>query len=438
MTLARREVLAGAGATAAVAVTARPRRTAGKPHGRFLWGAATAAHQIEGGNVNSDYWVLEHIPATYFKEPSGDACNSWELWREDLALVKAGGMNAYRFSIEWARIEPERGEFSNAALDHYRRICLAARELGIEPVVTFHHFTSPRWIAAQGGWENPRTADDYARYAERSARGLRDVLGHVCTFNEPNAQVTSKVMELDKPWDKEPGILAQAARAVASDRWGSFFLGNPYRSRDTIIAAHGRARDAIKSAAPGAKVGLTLALQDNVPVACGEALDRRVREEARIPFYEAARRDDFVGVQPYTRERIGPRGYVAADRPAFPNAGGGDAAPDVIAVVATEVHRATGRPVMITENGINTTDDAIRIAYLKAAVASLATAIDGGLPVLGYMHWSLLDNFEWSSGYAPKFGLVAVDRTTFRRTPKPSFAAYRATIAAIRARHSWA
>lgn len=212
MEIDRRALLGGAVATAAAPVLAVSPRRAG-----FLWGAATAAHQIEGGNFNSDYWVLEHIPDTYFKEPSGDACDSLSRWREDLALVKLGGMNAYRFSIEWARIEPERGEFSAAALDYYRRLCATAREMGIEPIVTFHHFTSPRWIAAQGGWENPRTADDYARYAAIAARALAGTFAWACTTNEANAQVMSKVIVKDKPWNKEPTILAQAAKAVGSD-----------------------------------------------------------------------------------------------------------------------------------------------------------------------------------------------------------------------------
>lgn len=249
------------GAAAAAAVAAGPARAIGPRRTGFLWGAATAAHQIEGGNFNSDYWALEHIAATSFKEPSGNACDSWNRWREDLALVKAGGMNAYRFSIEWARIEPAPGEFSHAALDHYRRICAIARDMGIEPIVTFHHFTSPRWVAAQGGWENPKTAEDYARYVEVAARALAGTFGWACTTNEANAQVMSKVMVKDKPWDQQPAILAQAARAVGSDRFGAYFPGNPYKVRDTCLAAHVRGRAAIKAAAPGVKVGMTLALQ---------------------------------------------------------------------------------------------------------------------------------------------------------------------------------
>ena len=438
MGVTRREALLAAAATGAAAVTRpAPASAAARPSG-FMWGAATAAHQIEGANINSDYWVLEHIPATYFREPSGDACDSLNRWREDLALVKAGGMNAYRFSIEWARIEPERGEFSVAALDHYRRICASALEMGIAPVVTFHHFTSPRWVAAQGGWQNAATADDYARYAERAARVLGDLICHVCTMNEPNAQVTSKVVAGDKPWDKEPIVLSQAARAVGSDRWGAYFLGDPYRARDTIIDAHRKGRAAIKAVAPHTKVGLTLALQDNRAAPGGEPLLQRIYDEARAPFYAAATDDDFIGVQTYNVGSIGPGGYLPTATATMRDAAGNDATPSALVATATEAHRATGRPVFVTENGISSTEDALRVRHLAATIVGLAKAIDGGLPVIGYMHWSLIDNFEWSSGYVPRFGLAAVDRRSFVRTPKPSLAAYRALIADMRAKYRWA
>ena len=434
MEVDRRALLGGAAATAATA----PIRAAAPRRSGFLWGAATAAHQIEGANVNSDYWVLEHITDTYFKEPSGDACDSWNRWRDDLALVRAGGMNAYRFSIEWARIEPERGEISRAALDHYRRICIACREMGIEPIVTVHHFTSPRWIAAQGGWENPRTADDYARYVGIAAKALAGTFGWACTTNEANAQVMSKVMVKDKPWDKEPTILAQAAKAVGSDRWGSFFLGNPYRVRDTCLDAHRKGRVAIKAAAPGVKVGMTLALQALETGPGGEALRRRVWQEARLPFYETARGDDFIGVQTYHRSWIGPDGYLPAVASTMTDMWDRDASPEALALTIQEAHDATGTPVLVTENGINVDRDAVRVPHLRASVTQMAGKIAAGVPVLGYIHWSLIDNFEWSSGYVPRFGMVAVDRATFRRTPKPSLAAYRALIAEMRARHRWA
>jgi beta-glucosidase len=123
----------------------------------FLWGAATAAHQVEGGNTNCDSWLLEHVNGTIYSEPSGDACDHYHRYRSDIALLASLGFNAYRFSIEWARIEPEYGEFSLSQLDHYRRMLAVCHEHGIKPIVTFHHFTSPRWVAARGGWESPVT-----------------------------------------------------------------------------------------------------------------------------------------------------------------------------------------------------------------------------------------------------------------------------------------
>ena len=143
----------------------------------FVWGVATAAHQIEGGNVNNDWWAWEHEPASGMAEPSGDACDSFHRWREDVELVADMGLGAYRFSLEWSRIEPAEGEFSVAALDHYRRMCAACLGLGIAPVVTFHHFTTPRWLSARGGWEAPDAPERFARFVRRAAAHLGDLIG---------------------------------------------------------------------------------------------------------------------------------------------------------------------------------------------------------------------------------------------------------------------
>ena len=432
MTLSRREaMLAGAVTVATPAMATRPRS-------KFLWGVATAAHQIEGNNSNSDFWVLERIKDTYFKEPSGDACDSFNRWREDLALIVSAGLNAYRFSVEWARIEPENGAFSEAMLDYYRQICVACQRAGVEPVVTLHHFTSPRWIAAKGGWENPETADHFARYAGRVAKALGPVIRWACTMNEPNAQVTSKVMEVGKPWDKEPEVIARAARAVGSDHFGAYFLGDSFKVRDVCLLAHGKAREAIKSVAPQVNVGLTLALQELAAGPGGEPLYRQIYNEARTPFYDAARHDDFLGVQTYNSMLTGSAGYLPTLRPVMLDMSKEDASPGALAASVCEAYQASGVPIFVTENGINTVDDVQRISHLRAAVAGLAKVIDGKIPVLGYLHWSLLDNFEWSQGYRPRFGLVAVDRATFRRTPKPSLSAYRSLVGEMRAAHTWA
>jgi beta-glucosidase len=136
----------------------------------FLWGTATAAHQVEGGNTASDLWLMEMAPESFFAEPSGDACDHYHLYPHDLALLKGLGFGAYRFSVEWARIEPEEDFFSQAALDHYRRMIAACRALGIVPIVTFHHFTAPLWFTRDGGWTDPKSADRFARYCERAGR----------------------------------------------------------------------------------------------------------------------------------------------------------------------------------------------------------------------------------------------------------------------------
>ena len=307
VSLNRRDAILTGGGTASTQAFARDRV---EPN-RLLWGAGTAAHQIEGGTVNSDHWVMEHVRGTYFKEPSGDACDSLNRWREDIALVKSAGLNSYRFSVEWARIEPEPGEFSDAALAYYRQICVECREAGITPVVTLHHFTSPRWVAGMGGWEDFAVVDRYARYAERTARALAGVVDWFCTMNEPNAQVTSKVMQR-QPWAVEPQLRAAAARSVGSDRFHMYFLGDSYKVRDVCLAAHAKARDAIKNAAPGSRVGLTLALQELSAGPGGESLYQRIFAEARAPFYAAASNDDFVGVQTYNKFETGADGYLHA------------------------------------------------------------------------------------------------------------------------------
>src|SRR3984885_12298822 len=151
----------------------------------FIWGTATAAHQVEGGNTASDLWLMEMAPNSYFADPSGDACDHYHLYPHDLALLKGLGFGAYRFSVEWSRIEPEEGFFSRAALDHYRRMIAACHERNVTPVVTYNHFTAPRWFAADGAWSHPRAADRFGRYAEQATAHLGDLIPWICTLNEP-------------------------------------------------------------------------------------------------------------------------------------------------------------------------------------------------------------------------------------------------------------
>jgi len=368
----------------------------------FLWGTATAAHQIEGGNVNNDWWAFEHAPGTPCVEPSGDACDSFHRWPEDLDLVAALGLGVYRFSLEWSRIEPEEGEWSRAALDHYRRVCVACHERGVVPMVTFHHFTSPRWLAARGGWEAPDAPEAFARYCERAVAALGDVVGWACTLNEPNIVALMGYLVGVFP----PGVQDVARRRAVND---------------ALCRAHRLAVDALRSGPGDFPVGLTLSMTDYQALPGGEARVARVRGSAEDVFLHATAGDDFVGVQCYTRMRLGPEG-VAGPEPGVPvTQMGYEVWPEALEACIRRAGAVTGHlPVVVTENGIGTADDAQRIDYVTRALAGVHRCLADGIDVRGYLYWSLLDNFEWTLGYGPTFGLVAVDRDTFARRPKPS------------------
>jgi beta-glucosidase len=188
----RRTVLAAGGAgLISVALAAPVRKTF--PRG-FRWGASTAGHQIEGNNVNSDLWLMENIEPKTFVDRSGDACDSYHRFDADIALIKQIGLNSYRFSIEWARIEPSPGQFSNAELDYYKRLIAALRKAGIDPIVTFLHVSAPRWFAEAGGWLNPESPQLFARYCDKAARVLGDGMAYACTINEPQVALTFQAM----------------------------------------------------------------------------------------------------------------------------------------------------------------------------------------------------------------------------------------------------
>ncbi|NYJ08545.1 glycoside hydrolase family 1 protein [Petropleomorpha daqingensis] len=371
----------------------------------FLWGAATAAHQVEGGNVNNDHWEMEHAPHTPFVEPSGDACDSYHRWREDLDLVAGAGLNTYRFSLEWSRIEPEEGEFSRAALDHYRRMVDGCRERGLNPLVTLVHFTQPRWLLHDGGWTGAKTGDRIARYTEFVAPILDDA-AYVATINEPNLMATQPVMARMAMSGQEIKGLPRPDQEVA----------------DALIGLHGRMTDALRGVRP--PVGWTLIGRENIAEDGGEDVMRAERAAFEDQFLEVARGDDWVGQQIYTCARFGPDGLVAPAPELHTLAHGMERRPEALGAAVTRAAEVLGgnTPILVTENGIATADDEDRIRFTTDALTGLAAAIEGGADVRGYVHWSLLDNFEWMLGYRPTFGLVSVDRTTFARTPKPSLA----------------
>ena len=389
----------------------------------FLWGAATAAHQVEGGNINSDAWLLEHVEGTVYSEPSGDACDHYHRYREDIALLAGLGFNAYRFSIEWARIEPEEGEFSLAQLEHYRRMLAACHEHAVKPVVTLHHFTSPRWIAARGGWESADTALLFARYCERVARHLGDLFTIVCTINELNLGTILQQSGFLHSDDAIVGSLWRRAAArmmaVEPEMFSSFPFCVRSRSRDILLEAHRHAAQALRSAGNCA-VGMTLAMLDLQAVPGAEGLRDRTVAESQDMFLQAARADDFVGVQCYTRQRIGVHGPLPPEPGAEYTQMGYELWPDAVQAAVRRASTVAQVPIVVTESGIATDDDSRRIGYVEHVLGGIAQCLREGIDVRGYFYWSLLDNFEWLFGYGPKFGLIEVDRRTQRRKVKLS------------------
>ena len=386
----------------------------------FLWGVAISAHQSEGGNVNSDCWLAENVKPSVFRQPSGDACDSFERYPEDLNIARDLGFNCYRFGVEWSRIETEPGVFSNAALDHYSRMVDACLERGLKPMLTYNHFTVPRWFAMGGGFEVADGADLFARFAEKTTERLGDRLAGASTFNEANIQrLVSVLMGGQRRREAVDAMLAACARASGSDRFSSLLFVDGEACEEILVDAHRKAMAAIKAGPGDFPVGMSLTMQHVEGV--GE--DHKGAEvEAMLygPWLEEAKACDFIGVQTYTRVLVGPDGRMPPPREAERTASGSEFRPQALGGAIRFAAEKVGRPIIVTESGIATDDDSRRIAYIDAALAEVRACIDDGIDVGGYLYWSLLDNFEWTSGYGQRFGLVDVDLQNFRRTVKAS------------------
>jgi beta-glucosidase len=370
---------------------------------RFLWGAASAAHQVEGNNVNSDWWSREQNPASGL-ERSGDACDSYHRYDEDMQLLADAGLNAYRFSVEWARIEPSPGHFSDAALAHYRRMIDAAFERDLTPVVTLHHFTHPAWFSEGGAWSREDAVDRFAAYVGAASSILGGV-EWVCTINEPN--VLAVVLSARR---REAGgeSLAVALTHLPDPEVGEVF-----------VAAH-RAATSILRERTSAKVGWTIAMQSFVPAPGSEETYAKVKWAWENQYLQASRNDDFVGVQSYTSQSVDSSGVVP--HPVHPDntLTGWAYRPDALGIALRQAREVAGDvPLLVTENGIATHDDNRRIEYTQVALNHLLDVVGEGAEVLGYLHWSALDNYEWGHWNRP-FGLIEVEPRTFKRLPKAS------------------
>ena len=416
---------------------------------QFLWGAATSAHQIEGGNDKNDWWAWEAIPGKIADgSRSGAACLSWERWPEDLDLVRGLGLNSYRFSIEWSRVEPEAGRYDEAALGHYRAMLEGCRSRGITPVVTLHHFTNPAWFAALGGWEEPRNLPHFERYARLMGERYGDLVDYWVTVNEPEVlgfyaydagifppgvKDRSRALVVIANLLEAHGLAAHALKD--SDRVDADGDG---RAAWTGVAKHWvllepRSRwsplDRFAAAAQHRVFNVAVAralaggpIEFSIPGA------RPVRR--RVEALQGA--SDFLGVNYYTRWMVALLGKEprSARGGAPTNDLGWEIYPEGLERALHEC-AVFGLPILVTENGIADADDRWRPDFIRATIHALDRARAEGVDVRGYFHWSLMDNFEWVDGHLGRFGLYTanLEHPEEPRVKRPSAAVYAREVA---------
>lgn len=390
----------------------------------FLWGSATAGHQIEGDNIHSDCWEREKK----FPEKSGMACNSYELFREDVQLIRELGHKAYRFSLEWSRIEPEEGRIDRAALDHYRELAALVKAAGIRTFITLQHLSLPQWFAAKGGFDERKNIEAFLKFVRLAVTETKDYADYYLINNERN--YTGQAHDIREYQDGA-------------------------RRGFNYTIAHGRAYHLIKSLCNVPVSSAHMAVQP-FPNRYYDELDRTMTAfrdwgyngcflhairtgELIAPFMdgedvpELKGALDFWAINIYTREIIDSRRALLT-APRFPH--------KKLRMIDMDFYleemypegttamldRFRDRPVYITENGCSCNDDRFRIVYLALYLSAVHDAIRRGVDVRSYLYWSLMDNYEWTS-FLPRFGLVEVDFKTFRRTKKPSALFFRDIIA---------
>ena len=419
----------------------------------FIWGASTAAYQIEGaaredGRGPSIWDVFSHTPGKVKTGETGDvACDHYHRYREDVALMRDLGLDAYRFSVSWSRVLPQgTGAPNEKGLDFYARLIDALQEAGIEPWLCLYHWDLPQALHERGGWTARDAADWFGDYADLLARRFGSRVARWITFNEPN-------------------VFTIAGYATGMHAPGVADLGAMTAAAHGVNRAHGRAVDAIR-AHSSAPVGVVCNQQpvrphrpgtdDEASAAFLDLVWNRMFADPMLlgdypeglrPLFAslieagdlaAVRRPvDFFGVNHYSpvyvrADASAPGGLALADPPhAAPKTMmGWEIAPDAFRATLVAEHRRYGLPIVVTENGVafpdrpgpdGRVDDRGRIAYLDAYLGAVAGAVADGARIDGYFVWSLLDNFEWAEGYAPRFGIIHVDYATQKRTPKASF-----------------
>jgi len=396
----------------------------------FLWGTATAAHQIEGGNVGNDWSRFERAGKVKDGAVSGQASDHWNRVGQDIELMAGLGANAYRFSIEWSRLEPQEGSWSEEAWQHYVDEVEQLVDAGIRPMVTLLHFTLPAWIEERGGVTAPDFAERFGRFAGEAARRLGSQVDLWCTLNEPNVQMHQGYVE--GVWPPEIRDTARAAEAFAG-----------------LVRGHAAAAAAIRREESEAEIGMAVNLIVFDPARQWSLPDWIASRQAdagfnwafydsiqagRISFRLAgfptldepleglAGSADYMGINYYRRNivRFDPKapGWVRLGPGPGPLSDSGvEIYPEGLLRLLRRAHERYDLPIFITENGVSDAAGTLRPAFLRSHVHAVGRALAEGIPVRGYFHWSLLDNFEWSEGFGPRFGLYRVDYETFERSP---------------------
>jgi beta-glucosidase len=396
----------------------------------FLWGTATAAHQVEGNNCHNDWWAWEEAGQIRHNHRSGLACDWWQNAEADLDRAAEMGTNAHRLSVEWSRIEPEPSVFDPAALDRYRQILQAMRERGIEPMVTLHHFSNPLWLVEKGDFNSDLVVDYFRRYTARVVAELGDLVPKWITFNEPVVYVVLRYLEGVFPSPQRRGWSA-----------GMEALRN-------MLRCHAAAYHTIKESFPQAQVGIAKQFRPILPRFNGNLLDAwwarqldwlfnelwmetMYRGRLRWPLGRGSIRSlagtfDFVGLNYYTRSfvRFPPRRGRLAESDYPPGAilsddNYGEVYPAGL-YQALKYNLRYNKPIYVTENGVPDMADKLRSAFIISHLREIWRAISFAYPVMGYYHWSLVDNFEWDHGWSQRFGLIDVDPETQARTIRPS------------------
>ncbi len=406
----------------------------------FLWGTAVCSHQVEGHNEHSDWWAWEQIPGKITDgSVSGPACDMLHRYPEDFAFMEKLGLNSFRFSIEWARIEPRKGQYSEEAILHYENVLKELHKRGIKPCVTLYHWVLPKWMADEGGWTNSQSVKWFGDYVRLVIDRLAPYIDIWCTLNEPMVPVLASYLGGVFPPEKKDPILA----------------GKVFKN---LLRVHGNAyHDIMKSAEQRGvrartEVGIAMAVADVVPIHPENPIDKGLHRALRychntafidaietgkvpLPFglYEVipglAKTQTYVGVNYYTRFRVEfpPKfgaqiGFssLALDPDTEKTEMGYEVYPQGFYNVIMDAATRYGRPVYILENGIADVTDNQRPSYILRHLAQIDRAMKDGADVRGYFHWSFIDNFEWKEGYRTKFGLVAYDPQTFERTPRKS------------------